>query len=80
MDWFLNDSGLRHEKINGNFVLNPIKDGYFRGCSWMMGAKNVHLPKICLAYPTIMKLGTVLPYLKKIQKVYKLRDTLHDFC
>ena len=26
------------------------------------------LPKICHTYPTMMKLGTVRPYLKKIQK------------
>ena len=25
-------------------------------------------PKICHTYPTTMKLGTVIPYLKKIQK------------
>ena len=28
------------------------------------------LPKICHTYPTMMKLGTVRPYLKKIQKMY----------
>ena len=27
------------------------------------------------AYPTIMKLGTVILYLKKIQKIYQSRDT-----
>ena len=36
--------------------------------------------KICLTYPTIMKLGTVVPYLKKIQKIYKSRDTPLEFC
>ena len=38
------------------------------------------LPKICYTYPTLMKLGTFLPYLKKMQKVYKSRDTDLDFC
>ena len=38
---------------------NPIQDG----------------PKICHTYLTMMKLGTVIPYLKKIQKIYKSRDT-----
>ena len=33
------------------------------------------LPKICHTYPTMMKLGTVIPYLKKIQKIYESRDT-----
>ena len=32
------------------------------------GGKKTSLPKICHAYPTIMKLGTGIPYLKKIQK------------
>ena len=31
-------------------------------------------------YPTMMKLGTVIPYLKKIHKIYKSRDTLLEFC
>ena len=39
--------------------------------------KKVPLPKICHVYPTIMKLGTVIPYLKKIQKIYESRNT---FC
>ena len=38
------------------------------------------LPKICHTYPTIMKLGTVIPYLRKIQKMYKSRDTSLEFC
>ena len=33
------------------------------------------LPKICHTYPAIMKLGTVIPNLKKIQKIYELPDT-----
>ena len=38
------------------------------------------LPKICDTYPTMMKLYTVIPYLKKIQKIYESRDTPPDFC
>ena len=38
------------------------------------------LPKICHAYPTMIERGTVKPYLKKIQKLYKSRGTLLDFC
>ena len=37
------------------------------------------LPKICHAYPTMMKLGTVIPYLKKIQKIYESCDTTWEF-
>ena len=38
------------------------------------------LPKICHTYPTMMKLGTVIPYLKKIQKIYQLLDVAPEFC
>ena len=34
------------------------------------GKKAPH-PKICNTYPTMMKLDTVIPYLKKIQKIYE---------
>ena len=36
--------------------------------------------KICLTYPTMMTLGTVIPYPKKIQKIYKSLDTPIEFC
>ena len=38
------------------------------------GGKKAPLPKICHRYPAMMKLGTVIPYLKKIQKIYESRD------
>ena len=34
-----------------------------------------HLPKISHTYPTMKKLGTVVPYLKKIQNIYESCDT-----
>ena len=36
-------------------------------------------PKICHIYPTMMKLGAVIPYLNKIQKIYESRGTLPEF-
>ena len=39
-----------------------------------------HLPKKCYAYPIMMKLGTVILYLKKIQQIYKSPDTPPEFC
>ena len=33
------------------------------------------LLKICHTYPAVMKLGTVIPYLKNIQKIYESHDT-----
>ena len=47
---------------------------------WGKGGRKAHLPKICHTYPTMMKLGTVTPYLKKIQKIYEPRDTFLEFC
>ena len=58
--------------LNGKYKvceLNPIQDGLFWGC-WRMergGKKGPH-PKICHAYPTMMKLGIVIPHLKRPQK------------
>ena len=63
---------------------NPLQDGSFRGCSWMGGrgggGKKSPLPKICHTYPTKMKLSTIIPYLKKTQKIYKSRSTPLGFC
>ena len=42
--------------------------------------KKSPFPKICHTYPTMMKLGTVIPYLKKFQKLYESRDTPLEFC
>ena len=62
------------------FTVNPVQDGPFRGCSWMGGGKKAPLPKICHTYPTMMKPGTFIPYLKKIQKICKSHDTPLEFC
>ena len=56
-------------------VVNPIQDGLFRGHS------RVWPPSpLCHIYPTMMKLGTVISYLRKIQKIYKSRDISLEFC
>ena len=64
--WGESDYNISHKYCNWE-QFNPIQDGPFQGCS-RIGGKKAPLPKICQAYPTIMKLGTVIPYLKKIQK------------
>ena len=38
------------------------------GATHGWGGQKVPLPKICHTYPTMTKLGTVIAYLKKIQK------------
>ena len=49
--------------------LNPIQDELFWGCSWMGGTflKSA-------THPTAVKLGTIISYLRKIQKMYELRE------
>ena len=65
-----------------NWGLNPIQDfselltDGGRGGGWSRVCKKVPLPKICHTYPIMMKLDTVIPYLKKIQKIYESCDTL----
>ena len=68
--------GCVTEQIN-HTAFNTIQDGIFLGYS-RMGAPL--LPKIRHTYPTMMKLGTVIPYLRKTQKMYKSRDTSLEFC
>ena len=66
--------------IEGRKPLNPIQDGPFWGCLRMGQAKSTPIPKISHAYSTMMKLGIVIPYPKKIQKIDESRDTLLEFC
>ena len=42
---------------------------------WGVGGKKSPLLKICHIYPARMELGTLIAYLKKIQKLYESRDT-----
>ena len=47
---------------------------------WEGGGKNAPpLPKTCHTYPTTIKRGTVIPYLKEIQKIYESRDNPLSF-
>ena len=46
----------------------------------LFGSKKTPLRKTCHTYPTMMKHATIIPYLRKIQKIYKLRDTPLEFC
>ena len=55
-----------------------LKDEEERGGGGVV--KWLPCPKICHAYPKIMKLGTVVAYLKKIQKIYESCYTLYEFC
>ena len=62
-----------------DYGFNPIQDGFFRGCSRMGLGFLAPLPKIRHTYPTTIKVGTVIPYLRKIQKMYESCDTSLEF-
>ena len=49
--------------MSDNF--NIFQDGLFQGCSQMKGQKD-HLKSV--THPTMMILGTVIPYSKKIHE------------
>ena len=49
------------------------------GAAHGWGRKKATHPKIYHTNPIMMKLGTVIPYPKKIQKIYEPRDTLFEF-
>ena len=70
---------LNEKKFSLKKSINPIQDGLFRGCS-RIGGPFCPLPKIRHTYPTMKKHGTVISYLRKIQKMYKSRDTFFEFC
>ena len=66
------------------FSLNPFENGLFQDCSWIEGdgggvEKRRPLPQIYHTYFTMMKLA-VIPYPKKTQKIYKLRNETLEFC
>ena len=79
--YFFHFESIKFRSSFSQMSFNPIQDGHFRGCSWIGGGgKKGPLPKICLTYPTVMKLGAVIPYLKKIKKIYESCDTIPEFC
>ena len=68
------------KKMLRNFF-NPIQDGPFWGCSQL--GKKAPLPKICQTYDeTVLEWSNlaVIPYLRKIQTIYKSRDTPFKVC
>ena len=56
---------IMHERVNG--MLQPYSGWAFSGLLTDGRARGQKgpLPKICHTYPTIMKLGRDIPYLKK---------------
>ena len=52
----------------------------FFGAAHGWGAKTTPIQKICHIYPTMVKLDTIIPSPKKIQKISESRDTAFEFC
>ena len=78
----VNDVTLR-STVNFTSTLGSVNNiGHFRGCLRTGGSQKapLPLPKICYRYHTMMKLGTVIPYLKKIKKIYESCDPALEFC
>ena len=61
--------------------LTLFRMGFFGAAQgWGVATFWPLLLKICHINPAMMKLGTVIPYLRKIQKMYKSRSTILGFC
>ena len=64
---------IQHRILQG---LTLFRMGLFGAAhGWKGGAQKGLLPKICHTCPTTMKFDTPIPYIKKIQKIYKSRNT-----
>ena len=61
-------------------TFNPIYNGPLSGLLTEGGAKRLPTLKSVTYFPSMMTLGTVTIYLKKIKKIYKSRDTRLEFC
>ena len=63
------------------FILTLFRMGFFGAAHGQWGQNSPPpLPNICPIYPAMMKLGTVIPFLKKTQNIYESRDTPREFC
>ena len=67
----------------GGVDINPFQEGLIGVSSRIGGGGGVaeipSLPKMCYAYSTTMELGTAIPYIKKIQRIYESHDTHFNF-
>ena len=81
--WEINHLWMNEFLVLNNVFLTLFRMDFF-GAShrWVGdgGGKGSPLPKICHTYPEMMKLGTVIPYLRRICKIYESRDNPLEFC
>ena len=81
----LGKTNVKTERLNkiGQHVLillTLFRIGFFRAAHGWGGGRGQNLSKICHTYPTTMKLDTVIPYLRKFQKLYESPGTPFEFC
>ena len=62
------------DMVDHKILLTLFRMGFSGAAHRWGGCKKYH------TYPAMMKLGTVIPCLTKIQKVYESRDTPLEFC
>ena len=67
------------------YTLTLFRRGFFWDARGWEGSKKSKpplppTPKICHTYPTMMELGIVITYLRRIQKIYESRDTHLEYC
>ena len=67
-------------QISLSIPLTLFRIDFLGAAHGWVGQKGPPLSKICYTYPAMMKLGTVIPYLKKIQKLYESREGPLEFC
>ena len=61
--------------------LTLFRMGFFGAAHGWGGGAAKRAPSLkSVTLPAVMKLGTVIPYPKKIQKIYESRDTPLEFC
>ena len=82
LSWIIFPRSLSSKSVAWRLTL--FRMGFF-GTAHQCGvlgdlAKSCPFSKICRTYPTTMKLATVIPYLRKIQKIYKSRDMSLELC
>ena len=66
--YFETKKANKKTKITDSIITSTLfRMGLF-GAAQRWEVKRLPFPKICHTYPTMMKLGTVIPYLKEIQK------------
>ena len=71
---------VKYRYLQSSYQLTLFRMYIFGAAHGWDGGKKAPLPKISHTHPTMMKLCTVMPYLRKIQKICESCDTHPHFC